>query len=200
MKTPTAPGTGRQGFQVVNSDSSNNSTTAAPPPSQHTASPVGRDGETLIAVLADLFPSTFVVDRWKPHRPLKVGIHRDLIGRGLLLPDECRAVPRWYCARLMYRRAVAGGGPRYGLAGEPAGEVTPEQMAGGKSRVAAIEARRALKAKAIAVGSRRGAARAPGNRPVEHRANPQRRNDPTLKADWARGRQHSRARNCEIFR
>jgi ProP effector len=150
MKTPTAPGTGRQGFQVVNSDSSNNSTTAAPPPSQLTASPVGRDGETLIAVLADLFPSTFVVDRWKPHRPLKAGIHRDLIDRGLLLPDECRAVLRWYCSQLMCRRAVAEGGPRYGLEGEPAGEVTPEQMAGGKSRVAAIEARRALKAKAIA--------------------------------------------------
>src|SRR5258706_15841291 len=115
MKTPTAPGTGRQGFQAVNSDYSSNSDTAALPSRQSTASPF--DGQTLIAVLAELFPELFVADGWKPHRPLKTGIHRDLVDRGVLLPDECRAVFRRYCSRLMYQRAVAAGGPRFDLDG-----------------------------------------------------------------------------------
>ncbi len=68
-----------------------------------------------------------------------------------------------YCSRLMYQKALAAGGPRFGLDGEPAGEVTPEQMAGGKSRVAAIEARRALRAKGIAAEKQaaRNGAKAP---------------------------------------
>ena len=103
-----------------------------------------------IVSLAELFPAVFVADRWKPHRPLKLGIHRDLVDRGVLLSDECRAVFRRYCSRLMYQRALAAGGPRYGLNGEPAGEVTADQIAAGKSVVTAIEAKRAAKAKAIA--------------------------------------------------
>ena len=106
--------------------------------------------QELIRALAELFPAVFIADGWKPHRPLKLGIHQDLIDRGVLLPDECHAVFRRYCSRLTYQKALASGGSRYALDGELAGEVTPEQMAGGQSRVAAIEARRALKAKAIA--------------------------------------------------
>ena len=45
-----------------------------------------------ISALAELFPAAFVADVWKPHRPLKLGIHRDLIDRGVLLPRECRAL------------------------------------------------------------------------------------------------------------
>jgi len=73
-----------------------------------------------ISALAELFPSTFVADGWQPHKPLKIGIHQDLIDLGVLLPDECRAVFRRYCSRLMYQRALAAGGPRYGLNGERA--------------------------------------------------------------------------------
>jgi hypothetical protein len=54
----------------------------------------------------------------------------------------------------MYQRALAAGGPCYGLNGEPAGEVTREQMAGGKAVVTAIEAKRARKAMAIAAEKR----------------------------------------------
>jgi sRNA-binding protein len=151
MKTPTAPGTGRQGVQVVNSDCSNNSNTAALPPRQElTVSPAGRDGQELIAVLAELFPAVVVADRWKPHRPLKLGIHRDLVDRGVLLPDECRAVLRRYCSRLMYHRAVAAGGPRFDLDGHAAGEVAPDEADRAKAAVAAIEAKRAASAKAVA--------------------------------------------------
>jgi sRNA-binding protein len=98
--------------------------------------------QELIRALAELFPAVFIADGWKPHRPLKLGIHQ--VDRGVLLPDECHAVFRRYCSRLTYQKALASGGSRYGLDGELAGEVTPEQMAGGQSRVAAIEARRAL--------------------------------------------------------
>jgi hypothetical protein len=56
-------GTGRQGFPVVNVNCSDNSNTAALPLRQQlTVAPAGRDGQKLIAALAELFPRTFVAD------------------------------------------------------------------------------------------------------------------------------------------
>jgi sRNA-binding protein len=134
--------------------------TNAPPIAAKPARP-----QELIAALAGLFPATFSAEPWQSHRPLQLGIDRDLVGRGVLLLAECRAVFRLYCSRLMYQRALAAGGPRYGLDGEPAGEVTPDQMVAGKSVVTAIEAKRARKAKAIADEKRiaRKVAKAPGS-------------------------------------
>src|SRR5262249_38065532 len=152
---------GRQGLTNSFSSTNANSSTAVPlPRQQSTASSAGRDGQELIAVLAELFPAAFAAEPWQPHKPLKIGIHQDLIDGGVLLPDECRAVFHQYCSRLMYQRALAAGGPRYGLNGEPAGEVTPEQINGGKSVVTAIEAKRAAKAKAVAAEKIRTARRA----------------------------------------
>jgi ProP effector len=122
---------------------------ASTPPA-HSLNSQNQTTDQTISALAELFQAAFVADGRKPHRPLKRGVHRDLIDRGVLLPNECRAVFRRYCLRLMYQRALGAGGPRYGLNGEPAGEVTAEQMAGDKSVVTAIEAKRAAKAKAIA--------------------------------------------------
>jgi ProP effector len=96
-----------------------------------------------------LFPSAFIAEKWKPHRPLKVGIHKDLIERGLLLPHECGAVFRRYCSRLMYQHALAAGGLRYGLDGEPAGDVTPDEADHAKAAAAKLEAKRVRQAKAI---------------------------------------------------
>src|SRR6266853_6172954 len=59
--------------------------------------------QDLTVALAGLFPAVFVAEQWKPHRPLKRGVHNDLIERGVLLPGECRAVFRRYCSRLMYQ-------------------------------------------------------------------------------------------------
>jgi ProP effector len=114
-----------------------------------TATPSGRDGQELIAVLADLFPAAFTAERWQPHRPLKIGIHQDLVDRGVLLPNECRVL-RWYVLRRMYQVALAAGGPRYDLDGTPAGEVTPGEADHAKAAVATIEAKRARKARAMA--------------------------------------------------
>ena len=167
MKTPTAPRSGRQGSANSNNSNANSFTAAPPTRQQSTVSPARRDSQELIAVLAELF-SVFAAEPWQPHKALKIGIHQDLIDRGVLLPDECRAVFRRYCSRLMYRRSLAAGGPRYGLDGEPAGEVTAEQMAGGKSIVTAIEAKRAAKAKTVAADKR--TARKAANAPISPEA------------------------------
>jgi sRNA-binding protein len=147
MKNPTAPGSGRQG--LANSNNTNSSIAAPPPRQELTAPPAGRDGQELIAVLAGLFPAAFTAERWQPHRPLKIGIHQDLVDRGVLLPNECRVL-RWYVLRRMYQVALAAGGSRYDLDGNVAGDVSPEQIEGAKANVALIEAKHALQAKVIA--------------------------------------------------
>jgi sRNA-binding protein len=101
-----------------------------------------------LGVLAELFPAAFVAERWKPHKPLKIGIHQDLVDRGVLLPSECRAVFSQYCSRLMYLRALAGGGPRFDVDGNPAGEVTPAEIKYAQAFVAHLEAKAIAKAEA----------------------------------------------------
>jgi sRNA-binding protein len=102
----------------------------------------------VISVLAELFPVCFAAERWQPHRPLKIGIHQDLIDRGVLLPGECRTVFSQYCSRLMYLRAVASGGLRCDLDGYPAGEVMPDEMKHAHAFVAHLEAKALAKAAA----------------------------------------------------
>src|SRR5215472_8225161 len=89
---------------------------ASTPPA-HSLNSQNQTADQTLSALAELFPAVLVADGWKPHRPLKLGIHRDLIDCGVLSPDECRVVLRRYCLRLMYRRAIAAGGPRFGLDG-----------------------------------------------------------------------------------
>jgi hypothetical protein len=63
-------------------------------------------------------------------RPLKIGVHEDIAA---FLPQYTpqqigRACsPRW-TGRDRYLAALACGGPRYDLAADPAGEVTPDQQ------------------------------------------------------------------------
>ena len=96
--------------------------------------------EQTIAALADLFPA-FIANRWEPHRPLARGIHRELIERGILRPEECRLVIGLYVGRPMYQRALAAGGARINLAGNPTDEVTAEEMAYAAASVARHDAR-----------------------------------------------------------
>src|SRR5260370_15153562 len=81
--------------------------------------------QELILALAELLPAVFVADRWELYRPLKRGIHRDLIDRGVLLPDECRAVLRRDLSRVRYQRRGAAGGPTCDLVRHAACELSP---------------------------------------------------------------------------
>jgi sRNA-binding protein len=89
--------------------------------------PARKAAEELIATLAELFPQTFVAEAWKPHRPLKIGIHLDLAG--VLTEDELNLALRRYGNRLMYQRALAAGERRVDLEGNPVGAVMPDQVA-----------------------------------------------------------------------
>jgi ProP effector len=155
------------------------------------------DAKNIINTIAELFPQCFVEDRCEPHKPLKLGIDRELVVLGILTEAEARPVFRCYCQRLMYQRALAAGGPRYGLDGEPCGAVTAEQMAGARGAVAAIEARRAEKAKQMMLARRtaRIATKAPST-PATPTGTPPKPTNPTrlgladLKATW-RARQEA---------
>jgi hypothetical protein len=52
----------------------------------------------IIETLADLFPATFVAERWRNHKPLARGIHLDLVARGVLTPEETKVL-RGYVRR-----------------------------------------------------------------------------------------------------
>ncbi|ENZ9957605.1 ProQ/FINO family protein [Salmonella enterica] len=77
-----------------------------------------------------LWPELFNLDNPKP---LKVGVLDDLmqdisarnltIGAGVL-----KAAIASYTRRIRYQKALAAGGARYNLNGQPCGEITPEQQ------------------------------------------------------------------------
>jgi ProP effector len=93
-----------------------------------------------IAVLAEHFPAVFALKEWQPHKPLKIGINNDIAAAGIMPAEDIGPALRLYVRRLMYQRALAAGGSRYGLGGEPCGEVTEEQAAGAATVAAHIEA------------------------------------------------------------
>ncbi|HRD49313.1 MAG: hypothetical protein JNK95_13770 [Candidatus Competibacter sp.] len=87
---------------------------------------------SLINRLVESFPDCF--SRLTP-KPLKIGIGAELlalVGVHPALMDVSRKQTRqalaFYTGANAYRKAVARGGVRYGLDGQPAGEVTPDQQ------------------------------------------------------------------------
>src|SRR4029077_4549385 len=78
-----------------------------------------------LARLASAFPRAFVLEKYRPHRPLKVGIAADI-------PARCPAVERRvlgmalsaYAKRVMYLQSLVAGAVRVDFDGNPAGEVT----------------------------------------------------------------------------
>jgi len=73
-----------------------------------------------ILVLAETYPACF--DGENP-RPLKLGIHRDLMAAGFEKAAVKRTLAR-YCNRPRYRKALRAGAIRIDLQGQPAGVVT----------------------------------------------------------------------------
>jgi sRNA-binding protein len=67
-------------------------------------------------------------------KPLKIGLGEELLALAGVHPaielsrtPLCRAL-KGYTHAPAYRKALAKGGPRYDLDGQPTGEVTPEQQ------------------------------------------------------------------------
>jgi len=84
-----------------------------------------QDIDVALARLTEAFPQTFVLEKYRPHRPLKVGIAADI-------PARCPAVERRvlsvalrvYARRVMYLRGLVAGAARVDLDGNACGEVT----------------------------------------------------------------------------
>jgi len=93
-----------------------------------------------LAALAELYPACFVADKSRPHRALKRGIHRDLIDRSILRPDEYRLVFLLYVTRRQYQKALAAGGSRFDLDGNVDGEVTGEEIKNARRMMVRINA------------------------------------------------------------
>ena len=110
-----------------------------------------QDLAAALARLAEAFPQTFVLERHRPHRPLKVGIAADIRAR-------CPAVERRvlsvvlsvYTRRVMYLQSLVEGAARVDLDGKAAGTVTARDAEYAAARLAGILASREAK-RAVAV-------------------------------------------------
>jgi hypothetical protein len=90
------------------------------------------DANPIIDRLCEAFPECF--NRLAP-KPLQIGIGAEVFALAGLHPTfaevtrtQLRRSLKFYIHRFTYRKALATGGPRYGLDGQPAGEVTPDQQ------------------------------------------------------------------------
>jgi ProP effector len=99
------------------------------------------EAKRVISLLAERLPAAIVADKEKRHKPLRIGIHADMVATGLVTPRECTIALTVYCGRVQYQRALAGGGARVGLNGDVAGEVTQDQIEHAVAAVARIEAK-----------------------------------------------------------
>ncbi|WES69662.1 ProQ/FINO family protein [Superficieibacter sp. HKU1] len=88
-----------------------------------------RHNRRKLELLLTHWPAAFSLDA---PRPLAIGtaelIAADMCARGITGAGKIRAAVAMYTRRATYLKALAAGGSRYNLAGEPEGEVTPEQQ------------------------------------------------------------------------
>jgi ProP effector len=105
-----------------------------------------QDIEFALARLAEAFPQAFVLEKYRPHRPLKVGIAVDI-------PARCPAVERRvlgvalsaYAKRVMYLQSLVAGAVRVDLDGKETGEVTARDAKYAAAKLAEILASREAK-------------------------------------------------------
>ena len=84
-----------------------------------------QDVEAVLVRLAEAFPKTFILEKYQPHRPLKVGIAADLMGRCPELDHRKVSVAlAVYTRRVMYLRSLVAGAVRVDLDGKPCPPVT----------------------------------------------------------------------------
>ena len=74
--------------------------------------------DTALALLAEEYPRCFTFEQYLPHRPLKIGIDRDLAERCPALDHRERGVVlQYYTSRLQYLRGLVEGTDRVDLDG-----------------------------------------------------------------------------------
>lgn len=114
-----------------------------------------QDLDAALARLTEAFPQTFVLEKYRPHWPLKVGI-------AAAIPARCPAL-EWrvlkmaltaYTGRVMYLRGLVEGAARVDLDGNPAGEVTARDAEYAATKLARILASREAAAVAAKGGER----------------------------------------------
>lgn len=91
-----------------------------------------------ILKLVTHWPDLFSLDECKP---VKVGVVGDMLAdtraRGLSITEkQIRFGLHSHTQRVQYLKALVAGGARYGLDGQPCGEVTPEQQQNAADRLA----------------------------------------------------------------
>ncbi|WP_234480055.1 ProQ/FINO family protein [Erwinia sp. S38] len=99
-------------------------------PRGHQLTPTAKRNRRRIDNLIKHFPD--VLSRKEPV-PLKVGILDDMVdslqARGATMgTGQVKAALTGYTSARRYLRAIAAGGPRYGIDGQPCGEVAPEHQ------------------------------------------------------------------------
>jgi len=111
-----------------------------------------QDLAAALARLAEAFPQTFVLEKHRPHRPLKVGIAADISPRCPAVERRVLSVAlRVYTRRVMYLQSLVAGAARVDLDGNAAGEVTASDAEHAVAKLAGILAsREAGRAAAVA--------------------------------------------------
>lgn len=100
--------------------------------------------------LVDIFPNCFMPSSAATKKALKVGVDNDIIlslaakGRDLS-PALLRRTLHAYTAGEKYARALADGGPRVDLDGNPAGEIAEVIRARARTRLAQMAAERTVR-------------------------------------------------------
>src|SRR6476659_8795157 len=102
-----------------------------------------QDLDATLARLTEAFPQTFVLEKYRPHWPLKVGI-------ATAIPARCPALERRvlkmaltaYTGRVMYLRGLVEGAARVDLDGKACGEVTARDAEYAAAKLAKILASR----------------------------------------------------------
>lgn len=95
-----------------------------------------------LELLVTHWPEAFSLDA---PRPLATGtaelIAADICARGITGAGKIRSAVAMYTRRAIYLKALIAGGARYNLAGEPVGEVTPEQQQMARENLSAMNSK-----------------------------------------------------------
>lgn len=115
-------------------------------------------------LLRERYPALFAA---ADPKPLKIGIHKDLLERHpeLDLSGLKRALTL-YTGRFSYQKLLKAGAVRFDLDGQPAGEVTEEQVEIAHKRLAELKAARKAKDRAKPAKSPAPATQAPEPEPT----------------------------------